>query len=75
MGSVLVTPHGMSRAHFAAEQVALTARGRRIYEQILPRFQERQERMVAPLSGSERAELNRLLNKRVERDDDWAQAF
>jgi DNA-binding MarR family transcriptional regulator len=55
--------------------LTMTARGRRLYEQILPRFRERQEKMVAVLTAKERTEFNRLLNKLVERDDDWAQAF
>ncbi len=53
--------------------LTLTPAGRRIYEKILPRFRDRQERMISVLSASERAELSRLLNKLVERDDDWAQ--
>lgn len=52
--------------------LAMTAAGRRLYEQILPRFRERQQRMISVLDPSERAELNRLLNKLVEREDDWA---
>lgn len=55
--------------------LSLTAKGRRIYEQILPRFRERQDRMVAVLTAEERAEFDRLLDKLVERGDDWAQAF
>jgi MarR family transcriptional regulator, temperature-dependent positive regulator of motility len=50
----------------------LTAKGRRVYDTILPRFRERQEQMMAVLTAAERVELNRLLNKLVERDDDWA---
>lgn len=53
----------------------LTAKGRKLYDAFLPRFRERQERMLSVLSGAERAELNRLLNKLVERDDDWAANF
>jgi DNA-binding MarR family transcriptional regulator len=50
----------------------LSAAGQRVYEQILPRFRERQDRMMAVLSATERAEFSRLLNKLVEREDDWA---
>jgi MarR family transcriptional regulator, temperature-dependent positive regulator of motility len=50
----------------------LTPKGRKAYDGILPRFRERQEQMMSVLTASERAELNRLLNKLVERDDDWA---
>jgi MarR family transcriptional regulator, temperature-dependent positive regulator of motility len=53
----------------------LTTAGQRVYERILPRFRERQERMMAVLSAAERAEFNRLLDKLVERDDDWAADF
>ena len=52
--------------------LSLTAKGRRVYEQILPRFQQRQEAMLSVLSATERGELDRLLNKLVERSDDWA---
>jgi MarR family transcriptional regulator, temperature-dependent positive regulator of motility len=55
--------------------LSITAKGRRTYEQILPRFRERQDRMIAVLTAEERAEFNRLLDKLVERGDDWAQAF
>jgi DNA-binding MarR family transcriptional regulator len=50
----------------------LTPKGQKIYASILPRFRERQEQMVSVLTAAERAEFNRLLNKLVERDDDWA---
>jgi DNA-binding MarR family transcriptional regulator len=52
--------------------LTLTEKGLEIHASILPRFRERQERMVSVLSATERAEFNRLLNKLVERDDDWA---
>jgi MarR family transcriptional regulator, temperature-dependent positive regulator of motility len=52
--------------------LVLTAKGRKVYEAILPRFRERQEQMMSVLTAAERAELNRLLNKLVERDDNWA---
>jgi DNA-binding MarR family transcriptional regulator len=54
--------------------LTMTARGRKVYERILPQFRERQERMVSVLTREERAELDRLLDKLVERDDDWAQS-
>jgi MarR family transcriptional regulator, temperature-dependent positive regulator of motility len=53
----------------------LTAAGQRVYERILPRFRERQDRMMAVLSPAERAEFNRLLDKLVERNDDWASDY
>ncbi len=58
------------RAH-----LSLTPKGRKVFDAILPRFRERQERMLSVLSAPERAEFNRLLNKLVERDDDWAQSM
>jgi MarR family transcriptional regulator, temperature-dependent positive regulator of motility len=53
----------------------LTAAGQRVYEHILPRFRERQERMMAVLTPVERNEFNRLLDKLVERNDDWASDY
>ncbi len=55
--------------------LTLTASGRRAYERMLPRFRDRQESMMAVLSATERAEFDRLLNKLVERDDDWASDY
>jgi MarR family transcriptional regulator, temperature-dependent positive regulator of motility len=55
--------------------LSLTATGREQYQQILPRFKERQQRMMSVLTAQERAEFNRLLNKLVERGDDWVQAL
>ncbi len=54
--------------------LSMTARGEKLYEKILPQFMERQERMLSVLTAAERVEFNRLLNKLVERDDDWALA-
>lgn len=51
----------------------LTRKGRQVFDRILPRFKERQDRMVAVLTAAEKAEFNRLLDKLVEREDDWAQ--
>lgn len=53
----------------------LTEAGRVLYESLLPDFRAREERMLAPLSAAERAELDRLLGKLVHRDDDWAEVF
>lgn len=55
--------------------LTMTARGAKVYGQVLPRFHDRQERMLAPLSAAERSQLDRLLDKLVERDDDWAQSI
>ena len=51
----------------------MTCDGRRIYESILPLFKARQDGMMDVLTVAERAEFSRLLNKLVERDDEWAQ--
>jgi MarR family transcriptional regulator, temperature-dependent positive regulator of motility len=55
--------------------LTLTPLGQKTYESILPRFRERQDRMLSVLNPSERAEFNRLLNKLVERGDDWARDY
>jgi DNA-binding MarR family transcriptional regulator len=52
----------------------LTAKGRKIHDEMLGRLRERQDGMLSTLTAAERVELNRLLNKLVERDDDWAAA-
>ena len=62
-------------AHGADRRKALlrvTRAGRKAYQAMLPQFVERQERMLAVLDKAEVKELDRLLNKLVERDDDWA---
>lgn len=53
----------------------LTRKGRKVYDELLPKFVARQERMLAVLSAQELKEFDRLLNKLVERDDDWATDF
>jgi MarR family transcriptional regulator, temperature-dependent positive regulator of motility len=53
----------------------LTKKGRKVYDELLPKFVARQERMLAVLSAPELKEFDRLLNKLVERDDDWATDF
>jgi MarR family transcriptional regulator, temperature-dependent positive regulator of motility len=53
----------------------LTTVGKKRYEQILPKFKERQQRMISVLTAAERVEFNRLLNKLVERGDDWVQSL
>lgn len=55
--------------------LTLTAAGRRAYERVLPRFRERQDRMMSVLSAAEQAEFDRLLDKLVERNDDWADDY
>ena len=53
----------------------LTKKGRKIYDDMLPQFVTRQERMLAVLDPAEIREFDRLLDKLVERDDDWATDF
>lgn len=53
----------------------LTPKGRRIYAQILPRFQERQQKMLATLTTAEQRTFNTLLTKLVDREDGWAQSL
>ena len=55
--------------------LTLTRAGKAAYERILPRFRDRQENMLAVLSPSERATFHRLLDKLVEREDDWARDY
>lgn len=52
--------------------LSLTSAGAQVYRKVLPRFTDRQQRMLAVLTPAERAEFDRLLNKLVERDDEWA---
>lgn len=68
--------HGLMKTEADASDgrrsfLRLTAKGRKVYESILPRFRARQDQMMSVLTAAERTELNRLLNKLVERDDDW----
>lgn len=51
----------------------LSAAGRKLYELIIPRFQLREEAMLAVLSERERQLLLMLLGKLVTRDDGWAE--
>lgn len=60
------------RADGRRAMLSLTPKGERLYVSILPRFQARQDAMLSVLSTAERKQLNTLLNKLVERDDDWA---
>lgn len=53
----------------------LTALGQRIYEAIIPLFQARQDAMISVLSPDERATLDTLLTKLVDRNDDWAKVY
>ncbi len=50
----------------------LTKKGRKAYQAMLPQFVARQQRMLSVLDKQELQELARLLDKLVERSDDWA---
>ena len=52
-------------------RLSLTARGRRLFEQIAVSLVERDKVMLSPLSERERHELNRLLNKISAPLSDW----
>jgi MarR family transcriptional regulator, temperature-dependent positive regulator of motility len=55
--------------------LTLTARGRKVFDRVHELFLERQQQMLAPLTGQERRELDRLLTKLVDREDGWAEAL
>ena len=50
----------------------LSAAGRKLYELIIPRFQQREGAMLAVLSERERQQLLTLLGNLVTRNDGWA---
>jgi MarR family transcriptional regulator, temperature-dependent positive regulator of motility len=54
-------------------QLDLTPAGRATFDAFMPRFIEREARMLAPLTAAERREFDRLLGKLVHRADAWAQ--
>ena len=47
--------------------------GRELCRSLVPRFTDREARLLAPLSQRERAQLSGLLQKLVAGSDDWAQ--
>lgn len=53
----------------------LTPKGETLYLAIIPKFVARERQMLAPLAPDERRHFERLLEKLVRRDDDWAQVF
>lgn len=55
--------------------LALTARGRSLYNKVIPLFRSREQQMLAVLTDSEREQLEKLLAKLVLRDDDWVQVY
>lgn len=63
---------GSDLADARALPLAVTAKGRALYEELIEPFAARENAMLAPLSRSERSELDRLLGKLTARTDDWA---
>jgi DNA-binding MarR family transcriptional regulator len=55
--------------------LVLTARGRALYEEVIPKFRAREEKMLSVLTEPERKQFERLLAKLVLRDDDWARVY
>lgn len=53
----------------------MTKPGDKLLRRILPLFVAREADMLEVLDRTERNELNRLLAKLVDRDDDWASVF
>ncbi len=55
--------------------LALTAIGRKLYQEILPQFEARQAKMISVLNEEEVQALDRILTKLVHREDDWAEVY
>ncbi len=53
----------------------LTAKGRAIYDRVIPLFRGREQKMLSVLSAREREQFNSLLEKLGIRDDSWAQSY
>lgn len=51
--------------------LALAEKGRAIYETLLPRMQEREQKLLAPLSPAERAQFEAYLEKLILGVPDW----
>jgi DNA-binding MarR family transcriptional regulator len=56
-----------------SSRLSLTARGRRLFDNIAAYFVKRDELLLGPLSDQERRDLNRLLNKIAAPSADWPQ--
>lgn len=65
----------VDRADSRRAILSITPEGRRTVGEILPLFEARQQAMLSVLSGAERAQLDRLLQKLVVRDDDWEEEY
>lgn len=67
---------GLLRRHTDASDrrsstLSLTARGRRLFDQIAARFVQRDNLLLDPLSEQEKRSFNRLLNKMSAPSADW----
>ncbi len=60
-----------SRADCRRMELRATAPGRSLYRRVLPFLQEREQRMLAPLSAQERDQLSSLLMKVALRVPEW----
>lgn len=66
---------GSDAADARALPLAVTAKGRALYDDLVKAFVARETEMLAPLSRAERAEFDRLLGKLTARTDDWAKIY
>lgn len=66
---------GTDAADARALPLAVTAKGRALYDELIKPFAAREDQMLAPLSRAERAEFDRLLGKLTARTDDWAKIY
>ncbi len=66
---------GSDAADARALPLAVTAKGRALYDDLVKAFVARETEMLAPLSRAEHAEFDRLLGKLTARTDDWAKIY
>jgi len=66
---------GTDAADSRALPLAVAAKGRALYDEMIEPFVAREDAMLAPLSRAERAEFDRLLGKLTARSDDWAKIY
>ena len=66
---------GSASADAGALPLAVTAKGRALYNELIKAFVARESEMLVPLSRAERAELDRLLDKLTARTDGWAKIY
>ena len=66
---------GADAADSRALPLAVTAKGRALYDEIIEQFVAREKEMLRPLSRADRGEFDRLLGKLTARADDWAKTY